>query len=294
MIRLAPGDKFDAITIRWTQVMANSHREVYQPSFEDSSDYDLREEEVEDARARLPLLIVIALLVLASFAGVVWLAYNQGIERGLVEAPTVIAAPETPIRSLPSEDDPNVAYTGLKIYDDPVPPDEEAAASVLMPAPVTAPVVAEPVVEAPPVAAAPVMAAPAVTAPVPAAPVAPPAVVAAAPSPPPAPPPASMNVPAAPIAPPAPVVSAPAASGAALLQVGAFPSEALALEAWQNFQAEHPAIATGLTQDIQTADLGDRGTWYRVRIGPFADGGTANAVCERLKAEGGSCFLATP
>ncbi len=268
--------------------MANYHREVYQPSFEDSSDYDLREDEVEDARARLPLLIVIALLVLASFAGVVWLAYNQGIERGLVEAPAVIAAPETPIRSLPSEDDPNVAYTGLKIYDDPVPPDEEAAASVLMPAPVTA----APVVEAPSAAAtpAPLMAAPAVTAPAPAAPVAPPAVVAAAPSPPPAPP----VVPVAPVVPPPPVASAPAASGAALLQVGAFPSEALALEAWQNFQAEHPAIATGLTQDIQTADLGDRGTWYRVRIGPFDDAGTANAVCERLKAEGGSCFLATP
>ncbi|MEY4879161.1 MAG: hypothetical protein RJB62_630 [Pseudomonadota bacterium] len=244
--------------------MANYHREVYQPSFEDSSDYDLREDEVEDARARLPLLIVIALLVLASFAGVVWLAYNQGIERGLVEAPAVIAAPETPIRSLPSEDDPNVASTGLKIYDDPVPPDEEAAASVLMPAPVTA----APVVEAPSAAAtpAPLMAAPAVTAP----------------------------APAAPVVPPPPVASAPAASGAALLQVGAFPSEALALEAWQNFQAEHPAIATGLTQDIQTADLGDRGTWYRVRIGPFDDAGTANAVCERLKAEGGSCFLATP
>ena len=44
--------------------MASYHREVYQPSFEDGPTYDLQDDEVEDARARLPLLIVIALYVL--------------------------------------------------------------------------------------------------------------------------------------------------------------------------------------------------------------------------------------
>jgi len=273
MNRLAPDGKLEAITIRRKCVMATTHREVYQPSFDDGPAYDYRQEEVEDARARLPLLIVISLLVLASFAGVVWLAYNQGIERGLVAAPTVIAAPETPIRTLPSEDDPSVAYTGLKIYDTPVPPDQEAAASALAPQPEPAPQVAALSQPEPAPAPAPPPAAPAVAVPAPApAPVSPPAPAAA----------------------PAPVVSAPVATGASLLQVGAFPSQVLADEAWRNFQAQFPVIATGLSPNVQAADLGERGTWYRVRIGPFADDAAASAACEQLKAAGGNCFLAAP
>jgi cell division protein FtsN len=274
----------EAITIRRKYVMATTHREVYQPSFDNNNSYEFHhvETEAEDARARLPLLIVIALLVLASFAGVVWLAYNQGIERGLVAAPTVIAAPETPIRTLPSEDDPSVAYTGLKIYDDPVPPDEEAASSSLAPQPETAPQVSALTQPAPVPLPAPPPPAPAAVTPPP------------APAPAPAPSPAMVPAPApAPVA-AAPAVTPPPVTGGALLQVGAFPSQVLADEAWRNFQAQFPAIATGLSPNVQAADLGERGTWYRVRIGPFADDAAANAACEQLKAAGGNCFLAAP
>lgn len=255
--------------------MANYHREVYQPSFEDGPTYDLQDEEIEDARARLPLLIVIALLVMASFGGVVWLAYNQGLERALVSSPTVIAAPETPVRTLPAEDGSEVPYTGLRVYNDPIPPEEEAESSALAQVPAAAP-------EAP------------LPEPPPPAPVETAAVEPSVPAPAPAVPPPAPSAPAAAPAPAPAAQTASAVSGGAVLQVGAYPSEALALEAWQNFQLEHSALAAGLAPDIQRADLGDRGIWYRVRIGPYADDTAASAACESLVASGGSCFVAAP
>ncbi len=52
-------------------------------------------EEDDDAEgSRLPLLIVIALFVLAAFGGVVWLAYTQGVARGRNDSPhTIVAQP---------------------------------------------------------------------------------------------------------------------------------------------------------------------------------------------------------
>jgi cell division septation protein DedD len=250
--------------------MANYHREVYQPSFEDGPTYDLQDEEIEDARARLPLLIVIALLVMASFGGVVWLAYNQGLERSLVSGPTVIDAPDTPVRTIPPEDGADQAFTGLRIYDDPIPPDEEAESSALAQTPQEALPLEPPpapleTAEAPPPAPAP-------------------APAAAAPAP--APAPSPTQAPA--------TQAASAVSGGAVLQVGAYPSEDLAQEAWQNFRAEHSTLVAGLSPDIQRADLGERGIWYRVRIGPYTDDAAASAACENLVANGGSCFVAAP
>ena len=88
--------------------------------------------------------------------------------------------------------------------------------------------------------------------------------------------------------------AAPAASGGAVLQVGAFPSEAMALEAWETFRAQHGLMVAGLSEDIQRADLGENGIWYRVRIGPFPNDVTASAACEDLIANGGGCFVAAP
>ncbi|MEE8439204.1 MAG: SPOR domain-containing protein, partial [Micropepsaceae bacterium] len=69
---------------------------------------------------------------------------------------------------------------------------------------------------------------------------------------------------------------------------------AMALEAWDSFQLQHGRLFAGLTEDIQRADLGENGIWYRVRIGPFSDDVTASAACEDLIANGGGCFVAAP
>jgi multidrug efflux system membrane fusion protein len=84
------------------------------------------------------------------------------------------------------------------------------------------------------------------------------------------------------------------AIGSVLLQIGSYESPEIANGAWAAFKAQHAAVVGGLSQDVQKADLGAKGTWYRLRLGPFADKGAANAACEKLKAEGGACFVAPP
>ncbi len=85
-----------------------------------------------------------------------------------------------------------------------------------------------------------------------------------------------------------------AVSGGAVLQVGSFRSEARANEGWQMFRAQYSEITANLVSNIQEADLGERGVWYRLRISPFDDNGAANDVCNLVKAQGGDCFAAAP
>src|SRR6267154_3815339 len=134
--------------------MANYERGVYEPSNEVRV-FDGAEDEDDVEGSRLPLLIVLALLVLAMFGGVVWLAYTQGVARGRGETP-VLAAAGGPERVAPQ--DPgggNVPYQGFKIYEQPAPPDDSAeATSPAAPAPqASAPKAAEP--KAPKAVAAP-------------------------------------------------------------------------------------------------------------------------------------------
>jgi cell division protein FtsN len=79
-----------------------------------------------------------------------------------------------------------------------------------------------------------------------------------------------------------------------MLQIGAYPSEELALSAWNNFRARYATAIGGLTQNVQVADLGERGTWYRLRVGPFNSKDAAVEKCEQLREAGGTCFVAAP
>ncbi len=79
--------------------------------------------------SRLPLLIVLALLVLAPFGGVVWLAYTQGVARGRGETPVLTAA-NGPERVAPQDaGSGTVPYQGFKIYEQPAPPDDSVDAA---------------------------------------------------------------------------------------------------------------------------------------------------------------------
>jgi cell division septation protein DedD len=276
----------------------NTHqRGAYQPSMDNIPIYDLSDEEIEEEeQSRLPLLIVIALLVLAAFAGVVWLAYNQGVARGRAGAAVVIAAPDGPVRTAPADAGGTPApYTGLKVYGQSLPPDQEAQASALSSSSpteiaATSPSLPPPSVQstrasdAPPVRLNPE--APTVTSPrtSPEAPTKPSIQAAAAPAP--------VSTPAAVSAPSATVASA--VSGKAVLQIGAYESPAIANGAWNSFKSRHAQVAAKLAQDVQKADLGAKGTWYRLRVGPFADKAAAVAACEKLRAEGGTCFVSAP
>src|SRR5476651_1245020 len=125
--------------------MANYERGVYEPSNEVRV-FDGSEEEDDVEGSRLPLLIVLALLVLAMFAGVVWLAYSQGVARGRGETP-VLAAAGGPERVAPqSAGGSNVPYQGFKIYEQPAPSDDSADAT---PKPANAAPAATPAAPAP-------------------------------------------------------------------------------------------------------------------------------------------------
>jgi cell division septation protein DedD len=268
----------------------NQTRGIYQPLAEKVPLYDLADEEIDEERSRVPLLIVIALLVLAAFAGVVWLAYNQGVARGRSGDSIVIAPPEGPIRIAPVDTGPTTPDTGLQIYNQPAPPGQEGASSALAP---QTPAIA--IAEPPPVRLSPTETPPAL--PAQAAPQ--PAPVVAAPAP---PQPARQ---AAVTPPPAPRQAQPAAqpraatgnsaalSGGAVLQIGSYESEAIANTAWATFKRRHDQ-AGALSPDIQKADLGAKGIWYRLRVGPYADKSSAAAACAELKAAGVTCLVTSP
>src|SRR5689334_1798393 len=127
MIR-APGDaKLRNNQIRQTENgMAKIEPGAYEPRGDDIRVFDGSEDDMDEEGSRLPLLIAIALLVLAAFAGVVYLAYTEGVQKGRSDAPRVITAQSGPAKVAPTEAGGTVTpYKGLKIYEQPAPSDEE-------------------------------------------------------------------------------------------------------------------------------------------------------------------------
>jgi hypothetical protein len=80
--------------------------------------------------------------------------------------------------------------------------------------------------------------------------------------------------------------------GGFLVQVSSQRSEEVALATFQELRRRYPSLLGDRQPNIQRADLGDRGVYYRVRVGyPTRD--QAARMCEDLKAAGGDCILAT-
>jgi hypothetical protein len=95
---------------------------------------------------------------------------------------------------------------------------------------------------------------------------------------------------------PTPVSAAPAPAVAAsgggfLVQLSSQKSEDAARSTYHGLQTKFPSLLGALPPDIQRADLGARGIYFRVRValGSQAD---AQQLCANLKAAGGDCILA--
>ncbi len=87
--------------------MANPDRNLYDPPYDDALLYD-NEMEPDRPRSR-PLIALLGFVVLAAFAGVVWVAYNQGVQQGQRGVnPPVLSADNGPTRidSVPSSSNP--------------------------------------------------------------------------------------------------------------------------------------------------------------------------------------------
>jgi cell division protein FtsN len=300
--------------------MPQFERRLYEP--DELRAYDGGEDDTGDEGSRLPLLIVIALVVLASFAGVVWLAYTQGVQRGREDAPRIIAAQQNKSATAKSRN----PYADLQIYRSPkgntetsnesATPSESSSAQAAVPEratgkPAVAPntiASAKPKAEMldKPAAVIPHVTVPAVItrkSSLPAATDAPRAITPPSASP-------KKTAPQTNVKSGAPSDSAminkvltaqqaasipprrPAQqSGGYVLQIGSFTSQAEANASWQTYKAAHSSVA-GYAPDVAQANLGSKGTWYRLRIGPFATLADASAACARLKGQGGKCFPA--
>jgi hypothetical protein len=319
--------------------MADSERH-FGPTI-DLQGFDLgRDMDTTDEPSRLPLLVVIALVVLAAFAGVVWLAYTQGVQRGRESVSRELTAQEFWKVRKPT----GPAYTGLKIYEQSSAADQNptrnaaVASKPANPIPAlrpTASAALDASAPAPQIAASPVAGTAGVspaspegkraarTAAVPGGSLqrvatrAPPELTKPAAAPPmpmhPITVPESFNstAPGAAVSVPKPEVSTappphvaaaatpattsttptPAAMSGVVLQIGSYKSEAEARQSWQAFKSEHDA-ATGHEPDVKQVELGAKGTWYRLRMGPFPDKKSALETCRKLKADGASCLLA--
>jgi nitrate reductase NapE component len=85
---------------------------------------------------------------------------------------------------------------------------------------------------------------------------------------------------------------APSVSGGGYaVQVTSERSESNAQAALQALQAKYPNQLSGRQPIIRRADLGSKGTYYRVLVGPFASAEEAAGLCSRLKAAGGNCIV---
>jgi hypothetical protein len=65
-----------------------------------------------------------------------------------------------------------------------------------------------------------------------------------------------------------------------------------ALKQFADMQQKYTAILQNKTPDVQEADLGEKGTYHRLLVGPPGSRDSANSVCTQLKAQGFSgCWV---
>lgn len=65
-----------------------------------------------------------------------------------------------------------------------------------------------------------------------------------------------------------------------------------ALKAFADLQQKYGDALSGRVPDVQEANLGEKGIWYRVVVGPPASRDAANGVCSQLKTAGyGHCWV---
>jgi cell division septation protein DedD len=110
--------------------------------------------------------------------------------------------------------------------------------------------------------------------------------------------------PAAPPAPPAvksdkqvaaaPAPTQPIGAKAYKIQLSAVRSDAAARTEWDKLKKAHTSVLGRLTLNVEKADLGQKGIYYRIQAGPFADRAAADAACQELTRQKASCLVVRP
>ncbi|MGE3143762.1 MAG: SPOR domain-containing protein [Hyphomonadaceae bacterium] len=78
--------------------------------------------------------------------------------------------------------------------------------------------------------------------------------------------------------------------GPYVAQIAALQSEEAVQAAWTRLSSRAPGLFAAARLDVERADLGQRGVYYRVRAGYFADRENVARFCDRVKAMGQDCI----
>ena len=78
------------------------------------------------------------------------------------------------------------------------------------------------------------------------------------------------------------------------IQLASTPSDTLARQEWERLRTRHPQILSGLALIIEKADLGTKGTFYRVQAGPFQNAKEAQQRCAELVKQKARCLVVKP
>lgn len=211
--------------------------------------------------------LVLAVAVMAIFAGGLWFAYHLGTKHGMsaddaVNVP-LIRAGEDPVKLKPDK------AGGMDVPDKDNPLYMRKAGGAPVEHILPLPEQPQPRPLAPP----PQAQAPAAPGP------------AAAPGTAPAP---QHQLAAAPKAPPKSPVPA---AGGTRIQLASVRSPEAAREEWDRLKRDNPDLLGKLTANAVRADLGEKGIYYRVEAGPLTDKAAADRLCKALKARGFGCGL---
>ena len=81
------------------------------------------------------------------------------------------------------------------------------------------------------------------------------------------------------------------AAGDYFVQLASVKSDQSARKEWTRLKNAHSGLFDDLALDVQRADLGDRGIFYRIRVGPFPNRATAQDMCAQIKAAKLGCLV---
>jgi cell division protein FtsN len=245
--------------------MTEKDDRIYAPSH-DVDGFDAR---LDGDENRGPLLLVVTVAVLLAFAAVVYTAYHQGLRKGGRDAAPHITAEAGPYKAKPEKDHgtptPNLGNKAYEPLDDVTAvPVEKVKTTPLVEEPIARPVKLKPLPQKTreqvlqkrtPV-----------------------------------------KTPAKAEPEPRTVVQSKTtdttpAAGKFVVQIAAFRSEDQALAAWARLSGKLASATAGLKADVQRADLGERGVYYRLRAASFVDRPTAATFCDQLKKSGQDCLV---
>ena len=85
--------------------------------------------------------------------------------------------------------------------------------------------------------------------------------------------------------------AAAATTGPLRIQIAATKDEASARAEFARLQKAHADLLGNLSATVVKADLGDKGTFYRIQAGPIPDKAQADKLCSHLKPLGIGCIV---